>query len=134
MTQLSTISLVEFLKMEGTVETPVTLGLPDADDVEIISVPAYTEDDLRIFEYKSSYGGGIILVDNSGMRATDDVKSEIEGWSTMIQRDWIITDVLNNDNTPDIATYMSAIKKIRKIEAENSEDEIDEGNLLCDIW
>ena len=134
MTETTTINLVEFLKNEGTAETPESLGLPDDDEVTVVTVPVHTEDDMRIWEYKSLYGDGIIIDDNAGMRATDDVKGEIEGWSKTLNHEWIITDALNDDDTPDIATYMSTIKKIRAIESECSEDEIIDGNLLCDIW
>jgi len=45
---------------------------------------------------------------------------------------WIITDALEGD--VDYADAILTARKIRRIERDNTEEEINQMNLLCDVW
>jgi len=51
-----------------------------------------------------------------------------------LMHDFIVFDALEDDNNPDLATYLDVINKIKHIESTYTTEEIREGNLLVDIW
>jgi hypothetical protein len=51
-----------------------------------------------------------------------------------LTHEWIILDALKDDNDINEGTYMEVIYKIAEIEATYTDEEIEENNLLCDIW
>lgn len=63
-----------------------------------------------------------------------DVIQKIEEAATTLEHDWIILDALKGDDSPDLDVYMGTIAKIKKVEVAHTQEEIEEMNLLVDIW
>ncbi len=79
----------------------------------------------------SSYGQPVILADKDKiMTTTETIRSAAQD----LYHDWIILDALKRDKNPDLGMYMDVINKIREVEAYYSDEQIEQGDLLCDIW
>jgi thymidylate kinase len=64
-------------------------------------------------------------------------RKEIIEMASDLEHDFIIIDAVNNTEEWDeevVEIFMQAIEKITEIEANYTEEEVFDGNLLCDIF
>jgi len=63
-----------------------------------------------------------------------DRRQEITDLAGGLDHGYIILDELQDDGNPDYELFRFVIEKIREIENNYTDEEIEEGNLLCDLW